>query len=353
MSAPARLVDPGYRTVTLRAAGGRIAQRVGVRSALVTAGLVVIALGIGVVSLATGDFVVPIPDVLAAIVGRAEPRYELVVVEWRMPRVLLALLLGAGLGAAGAVFQSLTRNPLGSPDILGFDVGAYTGAILVIIAGAGAYLATAAGALGGGIAAAAVVYVLAYRRGFHGFRLIIVGIGVAAMLGSLNTWLMLTAELRVAMDAAAWGAGSLNAVGWAQALPAAGTLLVLWVVLASLARPMHALELGDDAAQALGVRLGPSRLALVVTGVALTATATAAAGPISFISLAAPQLARRLTGSAGVTLAASAAMGAALLAGSDWIAQHALAPTQLPVGIVTVSIGGIYLVWLLIREARR
>ncbi|WP_420121016.1 FecCD family ABC transporter permease [Nakamurella sp.] len=347
------VVDPGYRVVPVRLAGGRISLRFGLRAVLVTAVLVVVALAIGVVSLATGDFVVPIPDVLAAIVGNASPRAELVVMDWRMPRVLLALMLGAALGAAGAVFQSLTRNPLGSPDILGLDVGAYTGALLVIIAGTTAAGPVAAAALAGGLLTALLVYGLAYRRGLQGFRLIIVGIAVSAMLASLDTWLILSADLHLAISAAAWGAGSLNTVGWGQVVPSAFVLAVLWSALGLLARPLHATGLGDDAARALGVRLDASRLALVVVGVALTATATAVAGPIAFVALAAPQLARRLTGSAGVTLSGAAAMGACLLAASDFVAQHAFAPTQLPLGLVTVCIGGMYLIWLLIRQARR
>lgn len=350
---PRRRVDPGYRALPVRLAGGRFSRRIGLRALLVTGALVVVALAVGVVSLATGDFVVPVPEVLTAIVGEASPRAELVVMNWRMPRVLLALMLGAALGAAGAIFQSLTRNPLGSPDILGLDVGAYTGALLLIIAGTTAAGPVAAAALAGGLLTALVVYLLAYRRGFQGFRLIIIGIAVSAMLASLDTWLILTADLYVAISATAWGAGSLNAVGWGQVVPSAAVLAVLWLVLAVLARPLHAAGLGDDAARALGVRLDTARLALVLVGVALTSTATAVAGPIAFVALAAPQVARRLTGSAGVTLSGAAAMGACLLAASDFVAQHAFAPTQLPVGLVTVCLGGIYLVWLLIRQARR
>ncbi len=346
-------IDPGYRVVPVRLAGGRVSHRLGLRASLVTATLVLVALGIGVVSLATGDFVVPIPDVLRAIFGEAGPRFELVVMDWRMPRVLLALMLGAALGVAGAIFQSLTRNPLGSPDILGLDFGAYTGALLVIIGGSTGAGPVAAGALAGGLATAALVYLLAHKRGFQGFRLIIVGIAVSAMLASLDTWLILRADLYVAISAAAWGAGSLNNVGWGQVLASSCVMAALWIVLVPLSRPLHAAGLGDDTARALGVRLEGSRLALVLVGVGLTATVTAVAGPISFIALAAPQLARRLTGSAGVTLTGSAAMGASLLAASDFVAQHAFAPTQLPVGIVTVCIGGMYLVWLLIRQARR
>ncbi|HEY5881470.1 MAG TPA: iron chelate uptake ABC transporter family permease subunit [Nakamurella sp.] len=347
------VVDPGYRVVPVRLAGGRLSHRFGVRALLVTAVLVMVALGVGVVSLATGDFAVPIPQVLLAIFGDAAPRYELVVMDWRMPRVLLALMLGAALGVAGAIFQALTRNPLGSPDILGLDVGAYTGALLVIIAGTTGAVPVGAAALAGGLATAVVVYLLAYRRGFQGFRLIIVGIAMSAMLASLDTWLILSADLYIAMTAAVWASGSLNNVGWGQVLVSTGVLLALWTALVPLARPLHAAGLGDDTARALGVRLDACRLALVLVGVALTATATAVAGPIAFIALAAPQLARRLTGSAGVTLTATAAMGSCLLALSDFVAQHAFAPTQLPVGIVTVCIGGMYLVWLLIRQARR
>ncbi len=350
---PRPAVDPGYRVLPVRLAGGRVSRRIGLRALLVTASLVTVALIIGVVSLATGDFAVPIPQVLLAIAGDASPRYELVVMDWRMPRVLLALMLGAALGAAGTIFQSLTRNPLGSPDILGLDVGAYTGALLVIIAGTTAAGPVAAAALAGGLATALVVYLLAYKRGFQGFRLIIVGIAVSAMLASLDTYLILSADLYFAITAAAWGAGSLNGVGWGQVLPSAGVLLVLWIALVPLSRPLHAAGLGDDAARALGVRLNASRLALVLVGVALTATATAVAGPIAFVALAAPQVARRLTGSAGVTLSGAAAMGAVLLAASDFVAQHAFAPTQLPVGLVTVCLGGMYLVWLLVRQARR
>nr|WP_243695438.1 iron chelate uptake ABC transporter family permease subunit [Agromyces protaetiae] len=346
-------MDLGYRSVELRSPDGRFGARIAVRHLVVVALLVAAALAVGVVSLATGDFFIPIPDVVATLAGGGDSRTQLVVLDWRMPRVALALMLGAALGVSGAIFQSITRNPLGSPDLIGFDAGAYTGALLVITTVGTGYLATAGGALAGGLAAAVAVYLLAYRRGFHGFRLIIVGIAVAAMLASLNTWIILNAELYVALAAAAWGTGSLNAVGWEQAVPAAIVLVVLWAVVAFLAKPMHVLELGDDAATALGVRTTRTRLALVIVGVALTATATAAAGPIAFVALAAPQLARRLTRSAGVTLSAAAAMGALLLAASDFAAQHLFAPTQLPVGVVTVSIGGVYLIWLLITEARR
>lgn len=352
MHTPTR-INFGRPIRPLRLFSGAFSQRLDLRTLGVCLALMLVAIVVAVVTLSSGEFQIAAPDVVWALLGQAEGRIHMVVVEWRLPRTALALLLGAALGISGAIFQSLTRNPLGSPDIIGFDAGSYTGALIVITLFGGGYLMVASGALIGGLVTAIVVYMLAYRRGVEGFRLIIVGIGVSAMLTSLNTWMLLRAKLEVAMTAAIWGAGSLNGMTL-ERLGYAGAVLVVLIPLAlMMSRPMGQLELGDDAARALGVSAERSRLGLLVLGVALTATATATAGPIGFISLAAPQLARRLTGAAGVAMVPAAAMGALLLAAADYLAQRAFAPTQLPVGVVTVSLGGIYFVWLLLREARR
>ncbi len=356
MTAPADRVaadrlDTGRRMLVVRHRSASV--RLEFRVLVVGLVLAAVAAVVAALSLSTGDFPVPLPEVLRALVGEASSQVHLVVVGWRLPRVLMALLLGGALGMSGAIFQSLTRNPLGSPDIIGFNTGAYTGALVVIILAGGGYLEVAAGALGGGLITAAIVYLLAYSRGVQGFRLIIVGIAISAMLGSVNTWLILRADLQVAMSAAVWGAGSLNGIGWQQAWPATVCTVVLGAVALVGARAGRLLEMGDDTAVALGVRAQRSRLIMTVLGVALTASVTAVAGPIGFIALAAPQLARRLTRTAGVSLGASALMGAALLVVSDWLAQHAIPGVALPVGVVTVSVGGLYFIWLLISEARR
>ncbi|WP_026548124.1 iron-enterobactin ABC transporter permease [Paenarthrobacter nicotinovorans] len=327
--------------------------RVDIRSILVCIPLILATLAVAVASLATGDYDVSVPQVLQAFAGDAPGLAQTIVMEWRLPRVLAALVFGAALGMSGGIFQSMTRNPLGSPDIIGFNTGAYTGALIVMLTIGGGYLGIAAGALVGGILTALAVYLLAYRRGSQGFRLIIVGIGISAMLAAFNHWLILQAELEAALAAAVWGAGSLNGITWEQAAPAAVVVAVVGLGTLAAARRMQLLEMGDDAARALGVRAEPTRLLLLVLGVALTAAVTAVAGPIAFVALAAPQLARRLTRSAGITLVPSAVMGAFLLAASDLAAQRLFAPIQLPVGVVTVCIGGIYLVWLLAREARK
>jgi iron complex transport system permease protein len=338
---------------SLRLFNGALSRRLDMRAISVCVILMAAAVMMMLLTLGSGEFGIALGDVIAALLGRAEGRVHMVVVEWRLPRTALAVLLGAALGMSGAIFQSLTRNPLGSPDVIGFDAGAYTGAVVAIILLQGGYLAVAGGAMAGGLVAALLVYLLAYNRGVQGFRLILIGIGLSAMLNAFNTWMLLRAKLDVAMAAAVWGAGSLNGLGLDRLGPAALVLAVLMPMALLLARPMGQLELGDDAARALGVNAEATRLALIIVGVALIAIVTATAGPIGFVALVAPQLARRLTGSAGVTLLPAAAMGALLLVSADFVAQRAFAPTQLPVGIVTISLGGLYFIWLLVREGRR
>ncbi|MFF2369207.1 FecCD family ABC transporter permease [Agromyces sp. NPDC058110] len=324
------------------------------RTMLVCVALALVTVAVAVVALCLGDLPLSVNEVVSAFLGQQSGIVETVVLEWRLPRVIGAVVFGAALAVSGGVFQSLTRNPLASPDIIGLTAGSYAGGLVVIIVlGAAAGSApVAAGAVIGGLGAAAVVYLLAYRRGVQGFRLIVVGIGVAAMLEALATYLMLRAKLEVAMAAAVWGAGSLNAVGWPQLGPAVVLIVAAFLGLGVLVRSMHQLELGDDAARALGTRAEPARLWLVVCAVVLTAVVTAAAGPIAFVALAAPQIAQRLTRTAGLALVPAAFLGALLLTASDVVAQHAL-PAPLPVGVVTVVIGGVYLIWLLIHEARR
>lgn len=339
-------VDFGRPMLVLRRR--KIAVRLEWRSIIICSVLALAAVGVAVLALMTGSYQLSPGQVFAALTGGETGIVRNIVVEWRLPRVGAALVFGAALGVSGAVFQSLLRNPLADPGIIGFSEGSYTGALIVILVINGSYLQLVGGALVGGMATALAVYVLAYRRGVQGFRLIVVGIGVAAMLASLNTWLILKADLEVAMAAAVWGAGSLNGVTWDRVVVGGASIAALLL----LSRPMRQLELGDDAAASQGVRISPARLGVIIVGVALTATVTAAAGPIAFISLVAPQIGRRLARTAGITLAPAAFVGALLCLAADYIAQH-LAPTPLPVGIITVVVGGGYLAYLLFTEARR
>ncbi|MFD5555279.1 FecCD family ABC transporter permease [Streptomyces sp. NPDC127068] len=308
---------------------------------------------IGLVSLTTGSYSASPADVFATLVGDGRPGIDFIVRELRLPRLLVAVLVGAALGLGGAMFQSVSRNPLGSPDVVGFTTGSATGALVVILLLGGGLRATAFGAVVGGLLTAALVYVLAFRRGARGFRLILTGIGIAAMLNALNAYLLTRASLNDAQTAQLWLTGSLNGRRWDHVVPLALALLLLVPVASALGRRMALLEMGDDTARARGVPVEPTRLALLVTSVALTAVATAAAGPIPFVALAAPQLARRLTGSPGSGLLPAALMGALLLTAADLATQRVLAPTPLPVGIGTAALGGLYLAWLLGRQWRR
>ncbi|TPW77021.1 iron chelate uptake ABC transporter family permease subunit [Schumannella sp. 10F1B-5-1] len=302
-----------------------------------------------VLAICLGRYVLTPAEVVEAFV-KLESFDHQVVVEWRLPRTLAAIAFGGALAASGAIFQTLSRNPLGSPDVIGFSTGAYTGALIAGIV-LGNAVPVELGALVGGFVTAAVVYLLAYRRGIDGFRLIIVGVAVSGILSAVNVWIRLRAKAEVAMAAGAWGAGSLSLVDWARLVPAMIVIAILGVALIVLAPRLRQLELGDDAAKAHGVRVEPSRLALVAVGVALAAIATAVTGPIAFIALAAPQIAARLTRGPGIPLIPAALLGAVLLLAADQLAQNAL--PGVPVGVVTVCVGGGYLIWLLVREARR
>lgn len=321
------------------------------RRVVATVATAVAVVVLAVVAMGLGDYPLSVPEVLAAIVSD-QGFATRIVLEWRLPRVVAALLFGAALAASGALFQTLTRNPLGSPDIIGFSTGAYTGAIVVITLGAGGVVSTAAGALVGGLLTAGAVYLLSWRGGSQGFRLIIVGIAVSAVLASTNTYLLLRAQAEVAMTASIWGAGSLATVGWHQVAVAGAAIAVLAVATAALVPPLRQLELGDDTARAHGVRTEVVRVGVLFVGVALIAVVTAISGPIAFIALSAPQIARRLGRTAGIPIVLSAIVGAFLLIAADVVAQHVL-PGAVPVGVVTVVVGGAYLVALLVREARK
>jgi len=303
--------------------------------------------------LCSGSVVLTPGQVMQALMGDAPRAVGLVVTEWRLPRITMALVVGAALGVSGALFQSLMRNPLGSPDVMGFNTGAWSGVLVAMVFFNQSASAVVLAAMAGGILTAFVVWLLAWRNGIDTFRLIIIGIGVRAMLVSLNTWLLLQASLETAFSAGLWNAGSLNGMTWAKTLPATPLILLMLMAAALMVRRMRMLEMGDDSACALGVTVERSRLVLMLIAVILTAASTAIAGPISFIALVAPHIAQRLSRTSRWGLTQSALCGAFILLVADLCGQHLFLPYQLPVGVLTVSIGGLYLIGLLIKESRK
>lgn len=350
MSAPA--VSPTGRVVRLR--GGAISLRLHPRSLVVGAGLLVLCAIVSVLAVGTGDYPLSPAEVLRTIAGNGPPGADIIIEELRLPRVLDALLVGAALGVAGAVFQSLTRNPLGSPDVIGFTQGAAVGAVLQIAVFGGSMVAIAGGAIVGGFVVAAAVMALAKRAGgTQGYRIVLIGIGFSTLLASTTAFLLTKVTLETSQSARLWLVGSLNGRGWEHVVPVAVALVVLVPLALMAGRDLRMLEMGDDTAAALGVHTERSRMLLVIVAVALAAVATASTGPVAFVALAAPQLARRLTHATGPGLLPAAIMGGLLLAASDLAAQRVWPATPLPVGVMTGAVGGVYLMWLLFTEWHR
>ncbi|MFF4033273.1 FecCD family ABC transporter permease [Streptomyces sviceus] len=331
---------------------GGLSVRLDVRATVVVALILLAALTASVVLIGTGDFPIPAGDVLKTLFGHGNAGQEFIVNELRLPRVLVGLLVGASLGLGGALFQAVSRNPLGSPDVLGLSQGATAGALTMIVLFSGSANQITLGALVGGLVTGLAIYLLAWKQGVHGYRLVLVGIGVSAIVTAVNGYLLTRSTLTEAAQAVVWMTGSLSGRDWTQVWPLLWLCAVLVPLVLAGGRGLRMMEMGDDVSGALGVRVERVRLLLLVAAVLLTAAATAAAGPVSFVALTAPQLARRLTRSPGPNLLASLCMGATLLVTADWVSQKVFGADQLPVGVVTGVLGGVYLLWLLVTERR-
>ncbi|MGW2261543.1 FecCD family ABC transporter permease [Streptomyces sp. NPDC001780] len=309
-------------------------------------------------SISVGDFPVGLSRVIATILGRGERVDEFVVMDLRMPRVLAGLVVGIALGMSGAITQSVARNPLASPDILGITGGASAVAVFLVTVSGGTAAAVAgsvglsAAALAGGLGTGLLVYFLAWRRGIEGFRLILIGISVSAVMQAITTWLLVSADIRDVARAQAWLVGSLDDRSWGEVRVAFWCTVVLMVVVAGVAFQFKPMHLGDDIAAGLGVRYSRVRAVLLLCAVLLAAGAVSAAGPVPFVALVAPQVGMRLAKHPTPPMLASGLVGALLLIGADLVARTAL-PVTLPVGVVTAAIGGPFLVCLLVRANLR
>jgi iron complex transport system permease protein len=328
------------------------------RAVLVPVVLAVVALLLAAVDVGRGDYPIGVVDVLRILAGGGEHADRFIVVELRLPRALTALLVGLAFGLSGAILQSVARNPLASPDILGITQGAGVGAVALIVLGGGALggitglVGPPVAALAGGLLAATAIYLLAWRQGVSGFRLVLVGIAVSAVLSSLISYLLVVADITEATQATVWLTGSLNGRGWEHVVPVGLVVAAVGVLGVAGTATLAALRLGDDSARALGVRLQTGQAGLLGIAVLLASVAVAAAGPIPFVALVAPQVALRLVRSAGPPLLAAGLTGAVLVVASDVVSRTVL-PVELPVGVLTAAIGAPYLLYLLARRTRR
>ncbi len=321
------------------------------RAALAVAALLLAILVVFSLSLMVGRTIYPPGEVLRVIAGQEVPGASFTVGRLRLPRAVLAVLAGACFGLGGVAFQTLLRNPLASPDIIGISSGASAAAAFGIVVLGWSGPAVSLLAILAGLGVAALIHLLSYRGGGAGTRLILVGIGIAAMLHSLTDWVLTRAGQWDLQEVLRWLTGSLNNTSWSQVAGVLPALLVLGPLLLSCSRDLRATQLGDDAAQALGVRVGRTRLLIVVTGVGLIAFATAACGPIAFVAFLSGPIAVRIIGPGASPLLPAALVGALLVLVADLVGQYATG-TRYPVGVVTGVLGAPYLLYLIVRVNR-
>ncbi|WP_370462448.1 FecCD family ABC transporter permease [Nocardiopsis sp. FR6] len=331
---------------------GPVALPLHPRSLLWGALLLVLLAAAAAATLSLGGLGVPLTRLPAVVTGAGEATETFVLNRLRGPRLTVAVGTGAALGLAGALFQSVTRNPLGSPDVIGLGAGAGAGAAFAALVLPGV-IPVPLGALAGA-ALAMVVVATATGTGLrHPGRLIVAGIGVAAMAQAFTHFVVSVMARDQATVLSAYVNGSLGARSWEHAATIGAVLLLVVPLAALLAGPVALNEMGDELADALGARAAATRTAAVTLSVVLSAAAVSVAGPIAFVSLTAPQIARRLSAAPGPNLALSALVGALLLVVADLAVQQSPVGDGLPVGVFTMAFGGVYLGYLLVREWRR
>lgn len=339
---------PGHITLRNRAFALRFNYRV-LLFALIAL-LVLCAAATWAMSL--GSFPIPFVDVAKTIIGQGTQEFDFIVWTLRLPRVLCAILVGAALAISGAIFQGLVRNPLVSPDIIGIDAGATLFAVFwIVTAQPGALLPVAA--FLGAILAAALVYLLSWRGGISTNRLILVGIGIGAAMAAGTTYLMVKFPIEIVASAYSWTVGSVYGSDWEDVRTVTLALLVLAPLAVIMTWPLRALQLGDDVTRGLGLPLERMRLGLIAVGCALAAVSITVAGPVGFVALMVPHMARMLAGPlSGSVMVLTGVLGACFLLMADIVAQHFL-PVSLPVGVVTAAVGAPYFLFLLYRAGVR
>ncbi|NJC21187.1 iron complex transport system permease protein [Arthrobacter pigmenti] len=342
--------DSALRPTVERVGASRHARTRRWRRIIALLVLLVIAAFAG--SLMFGQTHYPPHEVVRVILGEDVPGASFTVGRLRLPRAVLAVLVGLSFGLAGVTFQTLLRNPLASPDVIGVTEGASAAAAVAIVSFALSGLTVSGLAVAAGLIVALSIYLLAYRRGgAAGTRLILIGIGVAAMMQSVIAWQLERATNTQLAQALRWLTGSLNGALWSDAVPVFIVLAVLGTAILIQSRNLSVSRLGDDAASGLGVRVERMRLLTISAAVVIACVATAASGPIAFLAFLSGPIAARIVGPHGSLLVPSALVGALLTLVADFAGQYAFG-VRLPVGVVTGILGAPYLVYLIVRINR-
>ncbi|GAA1919167.1 iron chelate uptake ABC transporter family permease subunit [Nocardioides lentus] len=339
---------PGAPAVSSYVAGRARRRR---QRLVVTVVLALVLLGVFATSLMVGQTFYGPGEVVRVILGEQVPGASFTVGTLRLPRAVMAVLTGAAFGIAGITFQTMLRNALASPDIIGISAGASAAAVVGLVVLSLSEGLVAAVAVVAALATATLIYLLAYKDGVVGTRLILIGIGIAAMLDSVVSYVIVRAaewDLQVAMR---WLTGSLNGATWGEIVPLAIAVACFGPLLLGQARNLALMQQGDDSASALGVRVERTRLLVILAAVALLAFATAASGPIAFVAFLSGPIAARLVGSGASLMVPSALVGALLVSVADMVGQYAFG-ARYPVGVITGMLGAPYLVYLLVRTNR-
>ncbi|RRR96818.1 FecCD family ABC transporter permease [Glycomyces terrestris] len=327
---------------------GRYSVTLHRRSAAACALLLVLLAGAVTAALCLGDTYITFADMTATLTGTTG--YDRTVEVLRLPRTVLAVAAGAALALGGALIQSVARNPLASPDIVGVTAGAGLAATAAVVLG---YALLAPLALAGGLAAAALVLLVAARGSLSAPRFVLAGVAVAVLLKSGIQLLLLSADAIDAQRAQIWLIGTLGGRGWTEAAFLGGSLALALPFLLWAQRALDTTDLDDPTATGIGVRVTGQRIGLAVLGVALASAAVAQVGAVEFVALAAPQIARRLARTPRPPLLASALTGAVLLVLADWLGRTAFGDYQMPAGVLTAALGGVYLLYLLLTKGTR
>lgn len=341
------------RRVVIRPAGERLSVRLPARALVVTVALAVLLVAAVCLATAFGFYPISPVSVARSLVGASSRLDVYIVQQVRLPRVLEGAAVGAALALSGAIFQSLSRNPLASPDVLGINQGAGVVAVWLIVSGA-PYAAVPAGAFAGALAVIAVLALLGVRRRFSLSRLLLIGLAINVFCGAIISYLLTRpAPPNRVFTAQQWLYGSVAAADWQDIRTVALTLAVAIPIVLALGRQLNAFALGEDLATAVGVRANRLQLVLVAVGALLAAVVVSVAGPIAFVAFISPHIARRLARTASSAyLPCCMLVGALLVLVADYVAKRLLEPTELPVGITTIFIGAPYLLYLLLRTER-
>jgi iron complex transport system permease protein len=339
------IVRPKYLPVSFR-----LDRRV----PLVTLALLLVTLAAAIAHIGWGEYPIPPLEVLKTILGwqTDNPDYNLVINTFRLPRTIVAYVVGVGLAIAGTILQGLTRNPLADPGIVGINAGASLAAVtLIVLMPSAPLFVLPLAAFGGALAVTLSIYLLSWERGNSPLRLILMGIGIAAIADALITLTIAYGQIDRVSEALVWLAGSVYGRDWNHVATLLPWIAILTPLALVMARQLNALSLGDDIARNLGSQLEWQRGCLLLTSVALAGAAVATTGNMGFVGLIAPHLGRQLVGPAHEGLMLTAAMlGGAIVLLADLVGQRLFAPIELPCGVITAAIGAPYFLYLLVKK---